>query len=67
MNNYLIYKKRLYEILEIWSSSEKQLELQKNIPIAHVSHELFNDWEAYFADGFEFDKFLSKEEITLFW
>lgn len=66
MNNYSVYKKNLYEMIELWSSSEKQIEFQQNVPIAHVSHELFNDWESSFADGFEFEKFLSEKEINLF-
>ena len=67
MDNYLIYKNNLYEIIELWSSFEKQLEYQNNVPIAQVSHELFNDWEANFVDGFEFDKFLTENEIILFY
>lgn len=67
MNNYSIYKRNLYEMIELWSSPEEQLNYQKNVPIAQVSHELFNDWESYFADRFEFEKFLSKKEIDLFY
>lgn len=66
MNNNLHYKQNLYEIVELWSSAEKQLEFQKNVPIANVSHELFNDWDLYFADGFELVEFLTLKEIKLF-
>ena len=66
MNEYLTYKKNLYEIIELWSSAEKQLEFQKKVPIAQVSHELFNDWDAYYANGIDFEKFLTEKEIKLF-
>ena len=37
-------RKNIFEILEFLGSKESQLEYQKNVPIAQVSNELFNQW-----------------------
>lgn len=66
MNSKEIYRRNLYEILELWSSEKKQLEFQKNVPIANISHELFNDWDCYYGNGNDLETFLNKNEILLF-
>lgn len=43
-----------------------QIEFQEKVPIAYVSHELFNDWDLYFANGSGLSDFLTDDEITLF-
>ena len=43
-----------------------QIEYQNNVSIAQVSAELFCQWDEYYAEGFDLDKFLSKDEILLF-
>jgi hypothetical protein len=39
------FRQDVIEVLELISSKEKQLDYQKNVPIAYVSAELFNQWE----------------------
>lgn len=38
-------RKQLIEVLLLWSSAKKQLEYQKNAPIADVASELFCQWQ----------------------
>lgn len=37
-------RKQVIDVLLLWSSAEKQLEYQKNVPIADVASELFCQW-----------------------
>ena len=39
------FRKEVFEMLDLMSSKEEQLDYQAKAPIAHVSAELFNQWE----------------------
>ena len=41
-------RKNIFELLELWSSKDEQLEYQKNVPIAQVSAELFCQWDDFY-------------------
>lgn len=55
-------RKNIFELLELWSSQEEQIEYQKNIPIAQVSTELFCEWDDFYHPETEVNK-LSFSEI----
>lgn len=38
------YRKNVIECLRLFASPEEQLEFQRNVPIAHVTAELFCNW-----------------------
>jgi hypothetical protein len=39
----------------LWTSADKQLDYQKNVPIAQVSSELFNQWDdIYYPESKQF-------------
>ncbi|MFV8782388.1 hypothetical protein ACNKU7_08190 [Microbulbifer sp. SA54] len=42
------FRKEVFEVLELISSREEQLDYQEKVPIAYVSAELFNQWEDCF-------------------
>jgi hypothetical protein len=60
-------RKNIFEILDLWSSKESQIEFQKNVPIAHVSDELFNIWDDNYYPESEIHKiaFTEKEREIL--
>ena len=39
------FRKEVFEVLDLISSKEEQLDYQAKAPIAYVSAELFNQWE----------------------
>ena len=39
------FRKEVFEVLELISSKDEQLDYQEKAPIAYVSAELFNQWE----------------------
>ena len=39
------FRKEVFEVLDLISSKEEQLDYQSKAPIAYVSAELFNQWE----------------------
>jgi hypothetical protein len=39
------FRKEVFEVLDLISSKEEQLDYQAKVPIAYVSAELFNQWE----------------------
>jgi hypothetical protein len=39
------FRKEVFEILDLISSKEEQLDYQAKVPIAYVSAELFNQWD----------------------
>ncbi len=38
----------ILDVLELWASKNAQLEYQKNVPIAQVSSEIFNQWDDFY-------------------
>ncbi len=51
----------LVGILDLWTSKDAQLEYQKNVPIAHVSAELFCQW---YDDYYQKDSPIIEKEFT---
>jgi hypothetical protein len=51
-------------ILDLWSSKDKQLEYQKNVPIAQVSAELFCQWadDFYHPESVQFKMAFDEKE-----
>ena len=50
-------------VLDLWNSASKQLEYQKNVPIAQVSSELFNQWnDFYYPDSKHFKLAFNEKE-----
>ncbi len=48
LRNKLIcnFRAEVFDVLEMISSKEYQFDYQEKVPIAHVSEELFNQWES---------------------
>lgn len=62
-------RNRLMEYLETASSYEAQREYERNVPIAHVPHEMINQWEDWVdgakLDWFEEPVFSSREQEAI--
>ncbi len=60
-------RQNLLGVLDLWSSKKKQLDYQKDVPIAQVSSELFNQWsDFYYPDTVQFRlAFVKKEREIL--
>jgi len=59
-------RKNIIGLLELWSSIEKQLEYQKNVPIAQVSAELFCQWDDFYYPETDAHKLaFNKAEIEI--
>jgi len=41
-------RQRLIDVLDLWTSMDDQLEYQEKAAIAHISHELFNQWDDWY-------------------
>lgn len=54
-------RKNIFELLELWSSKEEQIEYQKNVPIAQVSAELFCQWDDFYHPETEAHKLAFSE------
>jgi hypothetical protein len=62
------FRKEVFEVLELISSKEKQLDYQAKVPIAYVSAELFNQWDDCYQIPKEQDWYkeaFSKEELRI--
>lgn len=59
-----IIRQNVLDILLLWSSKDKQLEYQKNVPIAQVSAELFCQWadDCYIPEAGQFELAFTKIE-----
>ncbi|RFA29939.1 hypothetical protein CAI21_08945 [Alkalilimnicola ehrlichii] len=63
------FRKEVFEVLDLISSKEEQLDYQAKAPIAYVSAELFNQWEDCYQTPKEQDWYkeaFSKAELKVF-
>ncbi|MCP2045056.1 hypothetical protein [Pontibacter sp. HSC-36F09] len=59
-------RKLVLDVIELWSSKEAQLNYQKNVPIANVSAELFEQWtDFYNPDDRKFKMAFNETELKL--
>jgi hypothetical protein len=59
-------RKNVFGVIDLWASEEKQLNYQKEVPIAQVSAELFCQWEDfYYPDSTDFKDAFDKDELEL--
>ncbi|TGD70528.1 hypothetical protein E4634_21000 [Mangrovimicrobium sediminis] len=63
------FRKEVFDVLELISSKEEQLDYQEKAPIAYVSAELFNQWEDCYQipkDQDWYQEEFTKEELAIF-
>ena len=61
-----VMRKNIFEIIELWSSKDKQLDYQENVPIADVSSELFCQWaDTYTPEFIDFRETFNTIELGL--
>jgi len=59
-------RKNIFELIELWSSKDKQLEYQESVPIADVSSELFCQWDdSYTPKSVDFRQAFNNVELGL--
>jgi hypothetical protein len=59
-------RKLVLDVIVLWSSKRDQLHYQKNVPIANVSVELFEQWDdVYHPENSLFKQAFSESELTL--
>lgn len=59
-------RKNVFGVIDLWASKDIQLDYQKNVPIVHVSVELFCQWaDFYFPDSDDFKQSFSDLELKL--
>ena len=60
-------RKNVFDVIEMWTSAESQIEYQLNVPIADVSAEIFCQWDdSYHPDSDEhFNRFFENRELKL--
>jgi len=59
-------RNNIFGLINLWISKESQLDYKKNVPIAHVSNELFCQWEdSYFPNLDGFRQAFNKEELEI--
>ena len=66
LKDKILLRKNILGVLELWKSKEIVIEYQKNVSIAHVSAELFCQWEDHFyPDSTQFKETFNKDEIEI--
>ena len=61
-----VMRKNIFEIIELWSSKDKQLDYQDSVPIADVSSELFCQWaDSYTPEFIDFREAFNTVELGL--
>ncbi len=61
-----VIRKNIFEIIELWSSKDKQLDYQDSVPIADVSSELFCQWaDSYTPEFIDFREAFNTVELGL--
>ena len=59
-------RQNVFNVIDLWSSKESQLDYQKEVPIAQVSAELFCQWEDfYYSDSNDFKQAFDKKELEI--
>lgn len=59
-------RKNIFELIELWSSKDKQLDYQKSVPIADVSSEMFCQWDdSYTPKSVDFRQAFTEVELGL--
>ena len=59
-------RKNIFELIELWSSKDKQLDYQESVPIADVSSEMFCQWDdSYTPKSVDFRQAFTEVELGL--
>lgn len=59
-------RKNIFELIELWSSKDKQLDYQESVPVADVSSEMFCQWDdSYTPKSVDFRQAFTEVELGL--
>ena len=59
-------RQNIFGVIDLWSSKQSQIDYQKNVPIAHVSAELYCQWnDFYIPNSDDFQQAFKDSELKI--